>query len=354
MKAAIALTLSIAAFLAAGWLAPAAHAGQLVSAELKQWAEQAIRQEKQLSAVIKPRSVAVLAFRNRSDRPELDPLQKGFAVMLISDLAKLDVVTVIERAELQALVEELGLGRSGLVDAATAPRIGRLVQAEHIVEGALTPVSGDRFAVSADVVKVIPGKSAGRVQAVGSIETLLEIEKQLLYQLVHLLQLEPTAQQMSALRRPLSRDTAALMDFFTGIDAGDRGRFDQARQLFARASRRDPDFALAKTALLEIDTRRQGHTMASGAASADNTTGGESPDTAQRRNLLHSMRQRTSFTTRLRPATPVARIHVPLDVNDQRYTPPGNDVYTPPVGSNPLPDTPAAAIDTNPASPVAE
>ena len=55
--------------------------------------------------------------------------------MLITDLSKIKGIKVLERVKMQALVEELGLGISGLVEAKTFPRVGRLLGAQHLVGG---------------------------------------------------------------------------------------------------------------------------------------------------------------------------------------------------------------------------
>ena len=107
----------------------------MVTDDARTWAKQAVAQEKALKAVTVANTVAVLYFFNRTGQPDLDPLQKGLTVMLITDLSKVKSLTVVERVRLQALAEELKLGVSGLVTENTAPRVGKLLGAHWLVGG---------------------------------------------------------------------------------------------------------------------------------------------------------------------------------------------------------------------------
>ena len=107
-----------------------AQAGQVINQEEKDWAKKAIQQEKALTSqgvTSTPNSIAVLSFNNRSGQNKLTPLQKGLAVMLITDLVKVEQLRVVERVKIQALLDELELGSSGLVNTKTAPRVGKLL-----------------------------------------------------------------------------------------------------------------------------------------------------------------------------------------------------------------------------------
>ena len=122
------------------WLysAALAQAGQVVTQTERDWASKALQQEKTLSTqgvTGTPNSIAVLYFNNKSGENKLTPLQKGLAVMLITDLAKVEQLRVVERVRMQALLDELELGSSGLVDAETAPRVGKLLGVAKVTGG---------------------------------------------------------------------------------------------------------------------------------------------------------------------------------------------------------------------------
>jgi TolB-like protein len=279
-----------------GTMTSLAGAGQIVTPDLRQWAQNAIQHEKQLETTSKPHTVAVLYFQNLSGQPQLDPYQKGLTVMLISDLSRLGTFTVIERAELQALVEEMGLGQTGLVDPASAPKVGRLLQAENLVGGAFLADPAKRMNIGADILKVRPSKTIALEKIAGDASALLEIEKKLVHQVVASLKIELTPQQEDALKIPLSRYPAALLELFKGIDAGDHGHYSEAAEHYSRALKTDPDLELAKQSLDELNTL------------------GLLKNVSQKRKLLRQMREQTSFSTTLNPPLPLSRIPHPAGV----------------------------------------
>src|SRR5438445_9086211 len=67
------------------------------------------------------------------DKENFDALQRGMAAMIISELAANPGARVVEREELQRLLEEQKLGAAGRVDDATAARIGKRSE-EHTSE----------------------------------------------------------------------------------------------------------------------------------------------------------------------------------------------------------------------------
>ena len=82
-----------------------------------------LEQEEALEASPAPEnSIAVLYFTDLSGNPDFVPLRKGLAEMLITDLAQVRSLQVVERARMQMLLDEMGLGMTGLIKEETAPR----------------------------------------------------------------------------------------------------------------------------------------------------------------------------------------------------------------------------------------
>ncbi len=88
------------------------------------------------SAQLKKR-IAISRFEDRSGSG-WHGLGSGVADMLATALVKTGKFAVIERQELDKIVEEHKLGESGLVTAQTAPKVGQLLGAELFVVGAVT------------------------------------------------------------------------------------------------------------------------------------------------------------------------------------------------------------------------
>src|SRR5438309_10488132 len=87
------------------------------------------------------------------DKDNFDALQKGLAGLMISDLAAGAAVRVVERDELQKLLDEQNLGAAGRVDPQTAAKIGKLVGARYVVTGVFIDFYGD-FRLDARLINV--------------------------------------------------------------------------------------------------------------------------------------------------------------------------------------------------------
>jgi TolB-like protein len=105
--------------------------------------------------------VAVLPFENGGsygkDREDFDALRKGIAATLIAELARNAGVRVVDREQTQRLVDEQGLGVAERVDAATAAKIGKQVNARYIISGSFIDLYGD-FRVDARIINVETGE----------------------------------------------------------------------------------------------------------------------------------------------------------------------------------------------------
>ena len=231
-----------------------AFAGQVVTDDLRQWARAAIANESAIDTRAAANTVSILYFENQTRRPELDPLQKGLTVMLITDLSKIDTIQVVERAKFQALLEELDLSDSGLVDKAAAPRMGRLVGAAYIVGGRLEPDVMERIRIASELVSVARQNSLGQPSSTGPFEELLRMEKVIAFDIVKLMGVELTPAQTKELQKPLTTNLKALMCWFQGITLGDQRHYVQAAAAYQRALHADPAFNAPDTALRELQS----------------------------------------------------------------------------------------------------
>lgn len=111
------------------------HLTVLIAQEMKAQLQQALVDEQYLSRnPPEPNSVAVAPFDNRGE-PQFDSLSKGLAALIISDLAKVPGMKVLERQKIHKLIDEIKLSQSGLVEEETAVRAGRILRSENLVIG---------------------------------------------------------------------------------------------------------------------------------------------------------------------------------------------------------------------------
>src|SRR5881296_2261299 len=101
--------------------------------------------------------IAVMPFDNGGsygqDKENFDALQKGIAGMLISELAANPAARVVERTEIQKLLEEQNLGATSRLDPQTAAKVGKRAGARYVITGAFIDFYGD-FRLDARIVNV--------------------------------------------------------------------------------------------------------------------------------------------------------------------------------------------------------
>lgn len=124
-----------------------------------------------------PGTLAVLYFENQGN-PQLEPLKVGLAQMLITDLQGTPGVKVVERAELQAILDELELGHSGAVDPDTAAKVGKLLGAEYLLLGSYFEMMGT-LRMDARLVKVETGEILFAQGVNDQANNFMSMEKQL-------------------------------------------------------------------------------------------------------------------------------------------------------------------------------
>ncbi|WP_339137070.1 MAG: CsgG/HfaB family protein [Candidatus Electrothrix sp. GW3-4] len=229
-----------------------AQAGQVITQEERAWARQVLTQEKTLGAISTPNAIAVMYFNNRSGRERLTPLQKGMAVMLITDLAKVEKIRVVERTKLQALLDEMELGASGLMDAETAPEVGLLLRASYVTGGDILQGTSKELEISSSVFDVPLDKFTPQQPAAGAVNEIFKLEKKVLFHIIDHMQIALSPQKKAELERPLSTSTAALLALFAGIDYSDRGLYLRAANMYEQALIEDPSLKMAQNALLEL------------------------------------------------------------------------------------------------------
>jgi tetratricopeptide (TPR) repeat protein len=107
----------------------------LVTQRIKEEVQYAVANEKRLSTrPPEPNSIAIHPLNNKGSE-KYRAIGKGLTAMVISDVAKVPGLKVLERQKIQQLLDEIKLSESGLVSEDTALRSGKLLRADKIVVG---------------------------------------------------------------------------------------------------------------------------------------------------------------------------------------------------------------------------
>jgi len=210
-----------------------------------QTAKLALARESTLTSLApEPSTIAVLPMTIAGDS-SLQPLSRGLGELMLSDLAMIRSLRLLERIQVSALLDELKLGQSGRADPRTAARVGRLLRAERMVQGVAAITENGPVRMSATVVRGDGDVRTG-AQANGTFKQLLDLEKQLVFGLATELGIQLTDAERQRILRQGPKNLAAFLSYGLGLDAMDRGDYRAAAAAFAAAVRSDPSFQAAR------------------------------------------------------------------------------------------------------------
>jgi TolB-like protein len=220
----------------------------LTRRELRQAAKDAVAQEARLTTQAPtPNAVAVFPFRYVGANEELRPLARGLTHLMITDLGKLQRLTLLERERVQALVDELALTEAGRVDPGTGARSGRMLRAARVVQGSVQDVAGKPdVRLDAAVVDATSSNVVATGTASDQLQQLFALEKQVLFRLLDQMGVTVTPAERRALSERPTADLQAYLAFSRGLEAEDRGDFAAAEEGYSAALARDPNFRQAR------------------------------------------------------------------------------------------------------------
>ena len=241
----------------------------LTRLELQMAAKNAVAQEQRLATQQgSPRTVAVMPLRFIGRDSTLRPLERGLAELITIDLARSSQLTVVERARLQALLDELALQSSGATDSATNVRAGKIIQAGRIVSGQILQ-DEQRLRVDAAIVNTTTSGLAGGAASENTIEQLFTIQKAIVLQLFDSLGVRLTTAERNAIEQRPTRSMQAFLAYSRGLEFQDQGRYLDAARFFGEAARIDPGFSMAAQKSAESQAAAQGAQLTAVTLDAD-------------------------------------------------------------------------------------
>jgi curli biogenesis system outer membrane secretion channel CsgG len=122
--------------------------------------------------------IAVFPLEDLTASQETRGLGDQMAATLTDVLAQSGTVRVVERRQLQQILEEMKLSASGLIDEQTAIQAGRLLGANGLLLGSFVAFQGS-VRINVRVVKTETGEILATERASGRFSALFELEEKL-------------------------------------------------------------------------------------------------------------------------------------------------------------------------------
>jgi TolB-like protein len=135
-------------------------------------------------------TVAILYFDYDGSSEEMGFLRKGLTQMLVSDLAGVSEIDIVERVRLQDAIEELELNRTNKIDQSSANRIGKLLGARYLVMGGYFDIAGT-LRMDARVVEVETGKIIASMGKHSKAADFMDLEQYLAAELARTFRQQP-------------------------------------------------------------------------------------------------------------------------------------------------------------------
>jgi len=199
--------------------------------------------------------IAVLPFNNGGSygqgKEDFDALERGIAGMMISELSQNPAARVVERQEVQRLVDEQNLGAQGRVDPQTASKVGKLVGARYYVLGTFVDFYGD-FRVDVRLVNTETGEVVKTESERMQRDHMYDIIRNVAARLMKDASLPPLQRPAGDQRMSRQVPTEALTYYSRALLYSDHGQKDKAVEMFNRALAIFPDYAEAQEGLQHV------------------------------------------------------------------------------------------------------
>jgi TolB-like protein len=200
-------------------------------------------------------TVAVFPFQAAGRNAAMQPFIRGLVAMITADLARVPSLIVLERERVDALVRELRLADSGLVDRSSLGGPAAMLGAGTVVTGTLlnepSPLglANGRYKINVAAFDMREGRVFATPEADGAQARFFVLQKQIVYALLQALGI---TELPAGVQRVHTRNWEAYRRFAQGLELLAQDRFDEAREAFYGALREDPAFALAEEILDEV------------------------------------------------------------------------------------------------------
>lgn len=197
-------------------------------------------------------TVAVLNFTAAAmvKADQYAPLAQGIPVVLGTELVTHPSVRLVEREQLQQVMNELQLGSTDKVDPQTAVKVGKLLNAQYLVLGGFLVSPREEMELTSRVVEVETGQIRSATKVRGKGEDIFDLIGKLTKALSPLLSIEPPPGQRRSSEASGGNDVQAIGTLIEAERQLEEGNKDKAIQLARNAMQVSPRLETECRALL--------------------------------------------------------------------------------------------------------
>ncbi|HPX11610.1 MAG TPA: FlgO family outer membrane protein [Syntrophales bacterium] len=200
-------------------------------------------------------TIAVMPFSNVNKDKETDWLAEGIAETLTTKLGSVQRIRIVERQRIDAVLDEVSLGQSGVIDPESAARAGKVLGAETVVTGAYQKM-GEKLRLTARFVKVETGIVSNTAMVTGNYNDIFSLEDDMADNILNNLGIEASDAEKRQIAQNPTASVAAYKNYTEGVSLMKQDRFDDAKAYLDEAVREDPNFSAAREELAFVEWAR--------------------------------------------------------------------------------------------------
>lgn len=188
--------------------------------------------------------LAIIYFDNSGGEPSMDKLKKGLADMLITDLSNVNMLSIVERDKLEAVLKEQKLSNSKEFDPNTAAKIGKLLGAQVILTGGYFEMMGS-LRIDARFIDVETGKILKSDGVDGQISSFFKIQKQLSWKIIRNMDIkisDKEKKELVAIENTKALSIEDLNEYSKALDFYDQGKKSEAKKIAEKLKKKYPNF----------------------------------------------------------------------------------------------------------------
>jgi TolB-like protein len=211
-------------------------------------------------------TVAIMYFNNNvftKEAREYDGLSKGVADFLITEMSSNQSIRVVERDQVQRLIDEQKLVGAGQVDRETAVKVGKLLGAQHMIFGGFMADPKGNFRIDARAVNVETGAIEFTDRVQDRSDNVLGLISQLATRLNTGLKLPGASTRTGDASAPAGAQQAGAPTatklpmrlavlYGKALDMADKGDKARAVELFSAVLKEFPDYTPARTGMAKV------------------------------------------------------------------------------------------------------
>lgn len=210
-------------------------------------------------------TVAIMYFNNNvftKDARDYDGLSKGVADFLITEMSSNASIRVVERDQVQRLIDEQKLVGAGQVDRETAVKVGKLLGAQHMIFGGFMADPKGNFRIDARAVNVETGAIEFTDRVQDQSDNVLGLIGQLATRLNAGLKLPSSVRtgdagamggaQQAGTPAPAKLPMRVAVMYGKALDMADKGDKARAVELFGAVLKEFPDYTPARRGLAKV------------------------------------------------------------------------------------------------------